>query len=309
MPNNERTGSALSQEQAEQEVADINAEIAKSKGLDPATGQPLKKSDDEGDNGQDEHQTKDDESDTSDDKKDDEEDKESKDDEKGDDDKGPIEDKSRKSPRMVPLKKYQELTTKLDTIESEKDRVIADLTEKLNQKQTADQRKQKLEQFAEKMGYTDEQRDAFMETIGDLTKPDPAIVKSIERVEKLSKRAEAEAAFDAEFDRLLKRFPDAEEHYATLQEKAWNPKNLTTPLIEIYLDEVKQAEKPAGRKTAESSRSGNRSAATQPGVIDFAKVLKDIQANIPNALGKLSPDDQDKFFEWAEKQPGSHFVN
>lgn len=297
MANELRKATPISAEEAKAEVDSINAEIAKSKGIDPATGKSATEPKDP-----EPSKTVEDIEPAGDDKQIDPEKDNKADPEPDDEDKEIVTPKPRRQSRVVPISKYQELTTIL----GQKDTRIAELEGKLSAHDTAVQRADKLKKFVEVSGMSEEASAILFDTFGNVKAPalDAESKEVIDQAKIAIKKQEAEEAFKTEFDGLLKHYPDAEEKYDAVRAAAFKPENLNKSIYEVYLEDI-DPEPKAPRRGAEPARGGGRRE-TNAGKPDYAQLARDVQANKPDVVKSLTLEQQDEFFDYLEKN-GSRY--
>jgi hypothetical protein len=208
-----------------------------------------------------------------------------------------------RKPRTL-LAKLQE-TKRIAKEEAEKkDREIADLRTKLETRETAEKMADDIKKYAEKHGKSEEEvMDLVAMMQKGMTKDDKA-KPIIEKAEVLLKKEEAKEAFENEFSGLLEEFPETKDVKDAIRKEAYKEKNLDKSLYEIYLRYVKPIVIPK-RKTGESSRGG-QDRGNSKGEIDFAKIAENVKNNIPGALKDLTGEQQDKLFDWMQKN-GSRY--
>lgn len=288
----------MSDEDAKKELDEINAKIAEEKGLDPKTGEPLDKKIDPPQEEEPEDKKKKEESPKE------EEDKDEPADDKKLEEEGDEPAKERKS-RYIPLSKYQDTKKTLEASNAKKDAEIAELSKKLADIDTAKARDAKVKAYAEKHGKTEEEVRELLE-IQDVPAPEAPKKTDAPAVElsAADKKAAAESAFKTELDGLIEELPEAKDHADKVRELAFKKGNETKSLYEIFMREIKP-ELPSKKKTGESGRgAAGRESGKTP---DFAKIAADIKANKPGVLEALNGEEQDAFFDWADKN-GSRYT-
>ena len=282
----------MTDEEAKQEHDDIQAELAKKHGVE---AKPEEKPEDEDvekeEAVEEEHETKDEPDEPE--KEDEDEPKAKKDKE----DKDLVDPEDPKSSRYMPISKYQDLKREDREIIAAKDKKIQELSDELNKAKTVSAIGDKVKTFAEKHGVTEEMAIDLVTLVKGENALDPKTQEILQKTEARFKKEELTEAFENEFADLVKETPEAASLKETLKAKAYEKDNLNRSLYEIFHRQLKTA--PEKKKTAESTRasSGRENGKS----LDFNKIAEDIKNNVSGALGKLSGEDQDRFFDWAEQ--------
>lgn len=283
-------------EDLDAEHADIVKEIEEAKGDAPAADEKVNdidnKEEEESDESEEETDDKADEAEGSDD------DSESEDDEESD-----VESEDDRPSRTVPLSKYQK--TKKDAADK-----IEALTTKLTEATSALEKeklegsiKAKIKTFAEKHGYTEEEAADLLGIVKDLA-VDPTLKGKLDIAEASAKKQEAIAAYNSDFARLVKRFPEAAAHADEIKEKAYEDGNLSKSLFEIYADQILPELKPR-RKTGEVTRKAGNTRVTTSS-FDINKVAAAVKAGTVGALEGLTDKQLDDVFAKLDKE-GSRY--
>ncbi len=294
----------LTEEEAAKELAEINAEIAKKKGLDPETGEPIKK---EGEDEPDEKKKGEEAEPKDEDKGDDESDK---DEDAADADETDEEDEGEVT--LTPVRKPKSLLAKLQETkriareEAEaKDKKIAELQAIVDEGKNLKAADTEIKDYAEKYGMSEEQvRDQFKILEKFIPKQKTEANPILDKAAILIQKQEAKEAFEKEFSELLTDFPETRDLREKIQKEAYKPENLQKTLYEVYQRYVKPSVT-IKKKTGESTRTGGRDGG-DAGTPDFAKIAENLKNSVPNALKGLSGEQQDKLFDWMEKQ-GSRY--
>ncbi len=296
----------LTEEEAAKELAEINAEIAKKKGLDPETGEPIKKDgDDEPDEKKKEEEVEPkDEGKDEDDKSDEDKDADDDADETDEDDEGEVTPTPVRKPKTL-LAKLQE-TKRVAREEAEaKDKKIAELQAIVDESKNLKAADTEIKDYAEKYGMSEEQvRDQFKILEKFIPKQKTEANPILDKAAILIQKQEAKEAFEKEFSELLTDFPETRDLREKIQKEAYKPENLQKTLYEVYQRYVKPSVT-IKKKTGESTRTGGRDGG-DAGTPDFAKIAENLKNSVPNALKGLSGEQQDKLFDWMEKQ-GSRY--
>lgn len=292
----------MTEDEAQKEVDEINADIARSKGIDPETGEKLGAPKDPAEPKEEEEETEPD----ADPKKpkreapEKESDAEDEEDEDLDEDEDEDDSPKKRTADRIPLKKFQQYKAKSREEIAGMKNQIDDLTSKLSEATTKKEIGGEIKAFAEKFDMPEEAVSELILLAAKATKGtatlDPDTLKAVKEAQVIGKKQEAEKAFEAEFSDLIKDNPDAEEARAQIRKEAYKDGNLDKSLFEIYHRFVKPEVVPK-KKTGEASRGANRDGVK---TIDFAKIAEDVRNNVPGALANLSGEQQDKLFEWME---------
>lgn len=291
----------MTDEEAKKEHDEIQAEIAKEKGIKIDEPAEEEKPDDK----EEEEPAAEDKDDETKSEKEEEEiaDEVDTDEEDGEEKPDPI-----RKPRTL-LAKLQETKRAAREAEEAKDKKIAELQAIVDEGKTAKAMETEIKEYAEKYGMPEEQvRDQFAiltKAFGKSAKPETN--PTLEKASVLIQKQEAKEAFDAEFSDLVGEFPETKDLRAKIQAEAYKPENLNKSLYEIYNRHVKPAVV-VKKKTGEGARggggrSGDSAAGGEP---DFAKIAENVKNNVPGALKDLSGEQQDKLFDWMSKQ-GSRY--
>lgn len=299
----------LSEEEAKKELDEINADIAKSKGLDPETGKPVEKDkvDETIERKEEEKEPKDEDEDKDDDESDEDKDDDDADDKTAEEDEDDSTPPPVRKPRSL-LAKLQE-TKRIAREQTEaneaKDKKIAELQAIVDEGKTLKAVETDIKEYAEKYGISEEQvRDQFkiMEKVAPKSKTEAN--PTLEKAAILIQKQEAKEAFENEFSELLTEFPETKDLKDKIQKEAYKKENLNKSLYEIYQRHVKPTIT-VKKKTGETGRSGQGRGDSNVAP-DFAKIAENVKNNVPGALKDLSGEQQDKLFEWMEKN-GSRY--
>jgi hypothetical protein len=278
------TATSMSDAEAQKEVEDIQAEIAKERGEDPS--QKKEDTNEPGDH---------------------EAEKDSKDETKEDDTTSTDEEDEVIEPRTalkddqkVPLSKYQDTKKGLETKLSEKDVEIARLTEELNTSKTSKAIGDKVKAYAEKHSMDESAVLDMVQLIRGENELDTSTKQVIEKSALLIKKQEALDKFQSELNDFITEFPDAAEKAAEIQKLAFAKDNLNKPLYEIYHRFVKTGETVAtpGKKTGEVSRGVSRTTVQK---FDVTKVVEKINAGTAKPFEGLNDTQIDEVFAHMEK--------
>ncbi len=217
-------------------------------------------------------------------------------------------DEDEKSKDMIPLSKYQDTKKSLEAEMATLEQKVKELTDELGKAKTAPEVNEKIKAFAEKHDFPQEAITDLYAMLKEEAKLDPKTVEILKETENNLKIQKAKDAFESEFSDLLGDFPEAKEAKSKLQKLAYKPENLQKSLMEIYYRQVRPTVVEKKKGAESSNRSGGREVQGKSAGLDFKKIADDIRNNVPNTLGKLSPEDQDKFFEWADKNGSRYFT-
>lgn len=283
----------LSDEDAEKEYQEIQAEIAKEKGQDPDKKDPEEEGEHKEPEDQDEPGEDDDKS-----KRTEHQPREKSQD--VDPDKEPEDGKK----DMVPLSKYQDTKKTLEgenaTLQSEVER----LTLELNQSNTKKAIGDKVKAYAEKHGMSEEAAlDLVMLVKGEnALDADTKVV--IEKSQNLIKKQEAEEKFNQELADFINEFPEAADQKDVLRAKAFEKDNLNRSLFEIYHRFAKPEESAPKKKTGEASRPARSTVQT----FDVKTVAERVSKGVAKPFDGLSEAQVDEVFDYMEKH-GSRYTN
>jgi len=219
--------------------------------------------------------------------------------------------KTERTPRSVPVVKYNEERHKRQDAES---RAIAaekeaqELRAKLNvlpEKPTEaqlDDVKETAKELAEKHGLDESLANDLANSIAKIASKRAVLPKEInEQIEALKQANQQlererleksqEVAFENEFDSILKEFPDLADQKKEIKELAFSEENINTSLRRIALEYLHDNPKKAGRKTAESPTPKRNSENSES--IDFSSLTDD-------QIDAMSGAQLDAYIEWAK---------
>lgn len=288
----------MTDEEAKKEHEDIQAEIAREKGIKPDAEEEKDEPDDKEPAAEKEEQEKDQE------EEDEDKDEPADDDEDEDAEPEKKPEVRERTSRHIPLPKYQELKRTSKEALDAKDAKIAELQEELTKSATTKAVAEDVKAHAEKYGMTEEAVYDLLKIAHKANPVDPAIAETVKKAAVIAKKQEAEDSFKAELAELVKDFPEASEQADKIRQSAFKEGNLSKSLHTIYLREVKPTIS-VKKKTGEASR-GAPGRDTKSGELDFAKIAADLKANKPGVLDGYSGEDQDKIFDWMNKN-GSRY--
>jgi hypothetical protein len=298
MSTNKDVHEPMTEEEAQKEYEDIQAEIARGK------GQPSQKKDPE------EKVTTEDEPDAG----------------KGADDKGDDDDKSRnpdrrevppksddpgiepddadKGKQTVPLSKYQETKKTLEGEKATLATKVEELTAELNKAKTAGQIGDKVKSFSDKHGIAEEAVLDLVQLVRGESELDPGTKEVIKKAEISLKKQEAEDKFSQELAGFFADTPEAKDYEAEMRAKAFEKGNLDKSLFEIFHRFVKPADGQPKKKTGEANRGATRQTTT---TFDPAKTAEGLEKGTIK-INSLTTEQQDQVFDYMEKT-GSRYTN
>ena len=199
---------------------------------------------------------------------------------------------------FVPLRKFQDtkktLEDKVGTLESK----VQQLTQDLATATTSKDMQAEIKAFSEKHGMAEDAALDLVQLVLDKVKPTEALSK----VENFIKKQEIDEKFQSEFDSFVAESPEAADRANEIKALAFKEEYASMSLYEIFHRFVKPTEK---KKTGESSRTTR--AAVRTG-FDPKAVIEKLKANTPGAMDGLTPEQQDQVFETMEKT-GSRYNN
>ncbi len=294
----------MTEEEAEKEFKEIQAELNKEHGVEP---EPEVKKPKDSDESEDSDATESEEvEDDSNSEKDEKKVDEDLDKKEGEEKEEPTPELRRPS-RTVPARKYQELKrTSREELET-KEAKIAELTRELDEAKTTSAMSGKIKDFAEKHSMSEDMVKDLANILGKSAQLDPKTEGILKKTEIALQKQEANEAFENEFEELIQDHPEAASLREDIRKRAYKDDNLKKSLFEIYIRQVKPTIEatPPKKKTGEPSRgSGSNRVATTG--FDLAKVAEKVEKQIPGALEGLDGEQQDKVFDYLSKK-GSRY--
>lgn len=214
-------------------------------------------------------------------------------------------DPEKKTSRRIPLSKFQDLKKKSKGQIEALEKQVAELSSKLDSKSTEKSISEKVKTLSEQTGISEEALLQIIQVGKESAQIDPKTLETIKSLEIKAQKDDARASHEAEIQAFITEFPEAKDSVTDLRKKSLEDSNLNKTLYEVYHRYVKTPEITVEKKiTGERSRGGRD---ITPAGINFQKIADDVKNNVPNTLGKLTPEQQDQFFTWAEKT-GSRYT-
>lgn len=288
---------SLSEEEAKKEHDDIQAEIARSKGIKP-----------EGDDDPSEDKGKDVEPGKSDDEVDPKKEDPTKDEEDLDpEDVDPEEEEIPKTRKPSLLGKYQNEKKDREAAQArvaELEQSVAKLTDDLNRTKTADQLKDKVKAYAEKHGMSEEAAMDLVLLAKEGLQPDSETKSILQESKVLIQKNKANQDFESEFSKLIVELPEAEQVRDKIRQAAFKDENLSRSLFEIF-HRLQRDTTPAKKKTGEAPRGAIGRDATVK-TFDVKAVAEKVKSGQSGSLQGLSGEQQDEVFAYLDKE-GSRY--
>lgn len=285
----------MSDEEAKKEYDDIQAEIAKEKGINPEKKEDPEKEEEKSEPAESEE-------DAADKAEDRPQQKREPLPEDGDEDID-LEDEP-KDNRKVPLSKYQDTKKALEAEKAGLQSQVEKLTADLNREKTAKGISDKVKTYAEKHGMAEDAVLDLVQLVKGESELDKDTKSVIEKSALALKKAEAEEKFQTELSQFIAENPDAKGHEAELRAKAFEKGNLDKSLFEIFVRNFKTDAPIERKKTGEVSRTVSRTNTT---VFNPQKIIEKVESGAAKPFEGLTDTQIDEVFELMEKT-GSRYI-